>query len=292
VVWQVRVSGAEHLDESEVLELAGQMGIRPWVWKRNLNLPELEEELARRHADITWAGIRLRGTLVIIEIVEHLREPEIDQGPADLIAAKDGLIVRLLVLDGEAQVAVGDTVVEGDLLIRGVMTIPDPALPPEQQPDPVLVRARGEVEARVWYEAVVPLDQTVVQENDSGRSRKSYTLKWPDGSLRLGGPRENPFDSSRQDIVKWRWRWRNLSIPVELVTVTYHEILVVKKEVSRGEALQHARDEAMARLRSLLPEAVAAEQLYFQEFTEQSREWVRAVAETREDIAEIRRLSP
>lgn len=292
VVWQVRVSGADRLDEAEVLALARQMGIRPWVWKRDLNLPELEEELARRHADITWAGIRLRGTLVEIEIVEHLREPEIDRGPADLVAAKDGLIVRILVLDGEAQVAPGDTVVKGELLIRGVLIVPDPALPLEEQSAPVLVRARGEVEARVWYEAVAPLNQTAIEKIDTSQSRKSYTLKWADGSLRLGGPQQNPFDKSRQEVVKWRWRWRNFSLPVELVIVAYHEILIKEKEISRSVALQQARNDALAQLRRQLPEEVAVDQLYFQEFTEQSREWVRAVAETREDIAKIRRLSP
>ncbi len=292
VVWQVRVTGEDSLDEAEVLELAEQIGIRPWVWKRNLNLQDLEEELARRHADITWVGIRLRGTLVEIEIVEHIREPEFERGPADLVAAKDGLIVRVFVVDGEAQVAPGDTVVKGDLLIRGALVIPDPALPPEQQPESVLVRARGEVEARVWYEAVVSLEQIIVHKIDTGRSRKSYTLNWPDNSLRLGGAQQDPFDKSRQEIVKWRWRWRNLSLPVELVTVTYHEILLEEIEISRNEALQLARDEAMALLRRQLPEEVTVEQLYFQEFKEQSREWVRAVAETREDITKIRLLKP
>lgn len=292
VVWQVRVIGTEHLDEAEILDLAGRMGIRPWVWKRSLNLSVLEEELARRHEEITWAGIRLRGILVEIEIVEHIREPVIEWGPADLVAAKDGLIERILVLGGEAVVAPGDTVVKGELLIRGALVIPDPSLPPDRQPGAVLVRARGEVEARVWYEAEAPLHLTVVERVDTGSTRKSYVLTWPEGGIRLQGPSQSPYDKSRQEVAKWRWRWRNLSLPVEVVTVTYYEILEVQKVVSRSQALQQARDEAMTVLRQQLPEDVAVEQLFFQEFTKQSQEWVRAVAETREDIAEIRPLEP
>lgn len=78
LVRQVRVTGAERLDQEEILKLAGQLSLKPWVWKRTLDLPWLEEELVWLHADIAWAGIRLQGTLVEIEIVERLPEPVID----------------------------------------------------------------------------------------------------------------------------------------------------------------------------------------------------------------------
>jgi len=292
VVWQVRIIGTEHIDEAEVLELAGQLGLRPGVWKRSLDLAGLEEALARRHPDITWASIRLRGTLALIEIVEQLPEPEIERGPADLVAAKDGLITRVLVLDGEAVVAPGDTVVKGDLLIRGALVVPDHSPGEEQQPEAIPVRARGEVEARVWYEAVAPINRVVPQHIDTGASTKSYLLSWPGKSLRLFGPAESPFDKSRQEVVKWRWRWRNLSLPVELVTVVYHEVHITEKVISESEALQQSRDRAMELLKRQLPEGVKVEQLYFQEFREQSQDYVRAVAETLENIAEYRPLNP
>lgn len=85
---------------------------------------------------------------------------------------------------------------------------------------------------------------------------------------------------------------RNLTFPVELTTVTYYEVLVEEVVISRSEALRRARDEAGAELKKMLPEEVEVEQAYYQEFMERSREWVRAVAETREDIAEIRLAKP
>ena len=107
--------------------MAAELGLRPGVWKRNLDLSELEEELARRHGEIAWAGIRVRGTVLEIEIVEHLPEPGLDNRPADLVAAKDGLILRILALEGTAAVAPGDTVAKGDLLIAGMVSAPETA---------------------------------------------------------------------------------------------------------------------------------------------------------------------
>lgn len=292
LVWFVRVTGNKDLEEAEVLQLVEQLGIRPGVWKRKLNLPELEEELARMHGDIAWAGIRVRGTLVEIEIVEHLPEPEIDDRPADIVAAKDGLIERILVLAGVAAVAPGDTVSKGDILIRGMHTFEGTTLPEDEQSPEVKVRARGEVEARVWYEVCVEIAQKELIRTETGQYRKEYYLQWPDGKLPLWRTRQIPFDNSRQEVIKWSWRWRNLSLPVELVTVTIREVLIEVRELPRDEALQKARDEAVMELRRQLPAETPVGQLYFQEYTENARERLRAVAETREDITEIRILRP
>ncbi len=292
VIWTIRVSGNQELEHEEVLKLAEELGIKLWVWKRTLNLPELEDELSRRHGDIAWAGIRVKGTLLEIEIVEHLPEPKVDRRPADLVATKDGVIERVLVLEGEAVVAPGDTVIKGDLLVQGCMFIQDPTLPPEEQPPPLEVRAKGEVEARVWYEGVAPINEKELLQKDTGNSGKGYYLRWPDGNLKIWGFRSSPFDISRQEVVKWSWRWRNLSLPVEVITVTYFEIIQEIKTLSPQEALQQAREEALSQLREQLPEGVDYSQIYFQEFTDQGKDWVRAVAETREDIAEIRLLQP
>ena len=122
-VWYIRVSGTERLEKEEVLALVEQLGVRPGIWKKKLNLSELAEELPRRHSAIAWAGLRLRGILLEIEIVEHLSGPVVDDRPADLIASKDGLIERMVVIEGKAAVKVGDTVSKGDLLIEGVVQL-------------------------------------------------------------------------------------------------------------------------------------------------------------------------
>jgi similar to stage IV sporulation protein len=288
IVWFLRVTGVKHLEEAEILQLAGELGICPGVWKRKLDLPELEEEMARRHGDIAWVGLRLRGILLEIEIAEHLPEPEVDDRPADLVAAKDGLVIRVLVLEGEAAVAPGATVSKGDILIRGIFTYRDSTLPPDQQPPPAGIRARGEVEARVWYEAREPVVLREVIQTDTGRSRRAYALRWPGGGLEFHGFRPIQFLYSRQEIRKWSWRWRNLSLPVELVIVTFCEVLLEEKTHSWDEALQRARDTALLKVRQQLPPGAPLEQLYFQEYDDEDGTWTRAVIETRENIAEIR----
>jgi similar to stage IV sporulation protein len=293
MVWYVRVSGTRRLEKAEVLALVDQLGVRPGVWKWKLNLPELEEELPRRHGSIAWAGLRLRGILLEIEIVEHLPGVIADDRPADLVALKDGLIERIVVIEGKAAVKVGDTVSRGDLLIEGIVDFAEGILDPEEQQDRVQeVRARGEVEARVWYEAREPLRRTQVSTVLTGASRKSCYLRWKEKQLRLWGPPRNPYRSAREEVRITGWRWRNLSFPVEVITLTYLEQLIDQKAISHDEALRLARQEARQKLRALVPEGISFEQLYYQEYKENEKEWVRAVAETREEISTVKLRRP
>lgn len=288
LVWTIQVAGNHELEEEEVLKLAEELGIKPWVWKRSLSLPELEEELARRNGQIAWSGIRIRGTLLEIEIVEHIPEPEMEKGPADIVAARDGVIKRILALEGEAVVAPGDTVAKGDLLIRGTMIAREPPLPSGEEPPVLEVRARGEVEARVWYEAVVPVNLTKIIPEETGRTGQDFILRWSGGRKKIWGPGTSPFEISRQEITRWRWQWRNLSLPVEILTIKYYEIVEELLEFSPAEAMEQARKEALGQVREQLSEDESPGQINIREFEDRGKRWVRAVAETKEDIGEIR----
>ncbi len=292
VVWDVRVSGTKHFEKAEILALAEQLGIRPGVWKWKLNLHELEEEFPRRHSGIAWAGLQFHGILLEIEIVEHLPGVIADDRPADLVASKDGLIERIVVIEGKAAVKVGDTVSKGDLLIEGIVNLEEGILDPEEQTQAQEVRARGEVEARVWYEGREPLRLKRVSTELTGASRKSLYLRWKGKQLRLWGPPRNPYRSARREVRITGWRWRNLSFPVEVITLTYLEQLIDQKAISRDEALRLARQKARQKLRAQVPERVSFEQLYYQEYSENETEWVRAVAETREEIGMLKLRRP
>ena len=292
LVWEVRVTGNRHLGEAEILALAEQLGIRPGAWKWKLNLSELEEELPRRHKDIAWAGLRFYGTVLEIEIAEHLPELTVDQRPADIVAAKDGLVERVLVIEGRAVVKVGDTVSKGDLLIEGVVPIEEGFLEPGETAPVKEVRARGEVEARIWYEVRVPLKLRQLSRELTGASQKSVYLRWQDKQWRLWGPAQNPYPSARQEARVFSWRWRSFSFPVELVTFTYLEQRIIQKTFSRDEALKAARQEARQRLQAQLPKGVAIERLYEQEYSENGTDWIRVVGETREGIGMVKLRRP
>ncbi len=291
-IWSIRITGCGSIPVGEVKILLEQMGVRPGIWKGSLDLYDLEEELARLHPGISWAGFLLRGTLLEIEIVEHLMEPPYDNRPGDLVAGKDGLVVRVLTVEGDPAVEPGATVLQGDLLIRGmrVTRVPGDGGKVEEILEPV--SARGTVEARVWYEARAPIKNNITVTVETGHTRERWYLTWSSGNLLLWGSRRDPFALSRREVVHRLFRWRNLTIPVELIYEICYELLHQEIELDPGEALRLARREALHRVKAQLPEGISAGQPFFEEYTHMGKQWILVVLETKENIAVFRPQQP
>ena len=62
----------------------------------------------------------MRGTVLEVRVKEMERTPLEYTDTADIIAADDGVVTEILVLEGEALAQKGDRVKKGDVLIRGV----------------------------------------------------------------------------------------------------------------------------------------------------------------------------
>ena len=153
-VWFISVEGNDRINDKEILDTARRYGVyqeRQWNFSRN----DAEEAILREIKDLSYIKIDIRGVKAHIEVVEKVIPGEEINGPCHLIASQDGVIEEIIVLDGQARVKEGDTVAKGDVLVSGLV-IPEinPYMPPEanQNLDPYLVRARGIVKARVWFE--------------------------------------------------------------------------------------------------------------------------------------------
>jgi similar to stage IV sporulation protein len=73
--------------------------------------------------EIAWAGLQIDGVNVTMKIVEAVPVPPMEDmsEPRDIIARRDGLIERMIVLEGVPQVKEGDYVAKGQLLVSGTI---------------------------------------------------------------------------------------------------------------------------------------------------------------------------
>lgn len=141
-VWFVKVEGCYKVTEKEVVALLEGMDIRPGIRSDTIDSYTLGRALSAADERIAWAGIKRQGVTLTVEIVEAriLPEPEENDGPASVYAKKAAVIKSVTALEGHSAVKEGDAVLEGDLLIDGSLSYG-------------AVRARGEVIARVAYQA-------------------------------------------------------------------------------------------------------------------------------------------
>ena len=115
----IHIEGNESLSTQVVLSYLQEEGITHGMLKRQIHGEELEKKLREHFTEVTWTSAEVKGTRLIV----HMKENEdasfslVDEKePADLVAAKSGQIISMIVRAGTPVVHEGDQVQAGDLL--------------------------------------------------------------------------------------------------------------------------------------------------------------------------------
>lgn len=304
-VWFIQVTGNDKLSDEDIKKIAAEAGLRPGVAKWDLDAKLVERTLREKIPSVAWAGVYVKGTRVTVEIAERklVQEDPHRNEPAHIVAGKAGLIKEVLVLNGQAVVKEGDTVLPGSILISGEIKeeikpeqtnqpLPEGQEPPEPQYISRFVKAKGIVRARVWYEGYGECRVSETLEKLSGQQKTSVRIKFGVKEIIISGPKESPFQYyEEKQNVKSLPKWRNLSIPVELRTVQYFEKLKERMNYGQAGAKRIAEQKALEEVNAKLPQgAKIMERRLEQVNTGREEELVRikAFVETVEDIGIIK----
>lgn len=122
-LWELRVTGNETLGAEEILDALAEEGIRVGARTARLDCAEAERQMQARLPRLSWIAVNITGCRVTAEVREATEPPETPpEGEyANVVAARDGVILRADVLSGEGQPKIGEAVVKGDLLVSGVV---------------------------------------------------------------------------------------------------------------------------------------------------------------------------
>ena len=144
-IWMIDVAGNQQTAKNDILSACNEMGIRTGTPKAKIRSGIQSQKLLLACPDLSWASLNIEGSVLTVDVSER-KDKNIpkNQAPCNLIAMSDGVIQKIDILNGNASVAVGDTVKKGDLLVSGVITVGEQT---------VFTRATGEVyaTARITY---------------------------------------------------------------------------------------------------------------------------------------------
>lgn len=291
-IWFVEVSGTDNIDPGSVLEVSRELGLKPGAFKENLDPDKFSRDLVIKMPDISWAGVEILGTKARIQVVEKVKELKPREGSySHMVASKDGLILEVLTVSGQAVVSPGETVREGQVLIRGIISDEEEE---EEDREEIYVRARGQVKARVWYEGQGYSTLLVKKAVPSGKEEKGFYIKAWGRVLYSSGVTYSPYEYYKKDSFKQRVRWRNLIIPVELVNLSFKELIQVREELTPEEALERAKNEAREDAMGQITDQTDPAKKYY-EIVDTGDEQVfevRYVIESMEDIGLEKKFDP
>lgn len=259
-IWFVDVTGQSHFSGDEIKMIARQNGLKPGASKDRVNVREIENQILLQAPQVAWVGVSLTGTRAVIEVVEKTLPKQEDKSPADIVAAKAGIITEIIAIAGQAVVKPGDTVKKGDLLIKGVLAAsppqpPQPGQPPAVVEPPQLLRANGIIKARVWYESYG--EAALVQEDweRTGRQTLGISLQIKEHHMALKQVPAQPYEHFETEAIHKKLAgWRNSDFTVESTINIFHEVAMKSREIGWEEARDLAKGKALQTVQESIPE--------------------------------------
>jgi len=234
-IWDIELVGNERLSSAELLRALDGCGVRIGAFWPSLDADSIENTLILQLGDISRLDISAASSRVRVSVREKAELPEqYDKNDySDITAAKSGVITRLSVLEGKSLAAVGDTVLEGDTLVSGVLE--------SETGDTRYVRARAAIEARTWYEltAAAPLYRCVKGEE---------TARHREYSVIIGKNKINFFHDSRnrQSVCDKIIKYKAMSIEGLLsLPAAFESRLISERETALVQIDREAEAERM-----------------------------------------------
>ena len=228
-IWMIEISGQRTVAENDILEKLEDAGLKEGILKAKIDKRHIENAVLVSMTELTWIGIEIKGTKAYVTVSEKIAEPEqinIEE-PCNIIASKNAVIDKILVLNGDGVAKDGDTVTKGQLLVTGIIQ--------RENAEIKLVHSMAKVFAKTWYEDVeeIPLKQT--DYKCSGRTKKVYSLEF------IGkGPKRNitiPYKDYNKNINEdYIFIFGDYVFPFKLITVTFSELIPKEKVLDTEEA--------------------------------------------------------
>lgn len=166
-IWGIDITTEKNISPYEIRQELNQLGIKSGINKNNINVYNIEEELSKNNNNIMWARVRIIGSKLKVNIVERQAPPTIinDSTPSDLVAKRDGIVIRVFTKAGTSVVKNGDVVRKGQLLVKGEQG---------KEGSAYAVHASGTVIARTYYEETRDVPIVKTKKNYTGNKVENY----------------------------------------------------------------------------------------------------------------------
>ncbi len=255
-VWEIDITGNERVDENVILKQLEEVGVHIGTYAPHVNLAEIKNEMLMRMDDLSWITVNIKGSRASVEVRERVLKPPIVEKdtPCNIVAAKDGVIVKMDTLEGSAQVAIGQTVKRGQLLVSGIID--------SQQVGARYVHARADVEARTWLSLSAGIPCDLSAKSYTGRRSKRYALVFAGYETHLGFSDFSTFENYDKLLTRKTLSLFGLTLPVALVIEEHVEYKPVSARLKRDSAEKILRNALERRLEDSLGEGEVLDKQY------------------------------
>lgn len=169
-IWRIDISTDQILTPYEIRQQLASYGIKPGINKSDVNVYEIQDKMLKNNENIMWIKVRIEGSDLKVNVVQRQSPPQIisDDTPCNLVAKKDGEILRVFTTAGTSVVKNGQRIKKGELLVKGEQG---------KEGSVYQVHAAGEVFAKTYYEAMKEVEVSGIKQKKTGKSMKNMYVE-------------------------------------------------------------------------------------------------------------------
>lgn len=216
-IWNIEVTGNNTIPTEEILQIANDNGIKVGKLKNKIETKEVINQLRLKRDDLAWVGIEIKGTNIIIKVVEADLKPEIidEDEYCNIVAKKPGMILKISAQNGTPLVKQYEIVKKGDILIGGWIE--------GKYTGTRYVHSQGEVQAKVWYTNKQKVFLKDKQKEETGMVENKYSLNINNFKINLYKTLSNfeKYDTIEEN--KKLKLFSDFYLPIELIKYTNKE---------------------------------------------------------------------
>jgi similar to stage IV sporulation protein len=286
LVWRVTIEGNVTSPTDRIAEAAKAIGIMPMQWKGKLGEPdELARQLQIRLPGTAWVGVEVKGTHVLIKVVESkVPDPRPLVSPRHIVAGKNALITQIFAEKGRPVVQPNQYVHKGDMLISGV--IGDDA-------NSQTVAATGVVRGLVWYTSSIEVPMVQKSKVYTGDSKDRYYLVIGNHGVQLTGYGKVPYSQFYVVPDRTQWHIGPWKLPLGWLRERVYAVDTAERSIDVAEAqnigLTRGRAETIA---AAGPDAIIKTEKILHEKSENGKVYMEVHFEVEENIATEQPIVP
>ncbi len=244
VIWTFNVSGNKDVPDEVIIDTLNELGCTYGTWVSQIDFDILCNDFLIKCPDVAWISVNMDGTHANVEVRETLRGKAQESEYNNVVAARDGQIIQITAYGGKKQVAIGDVVRKGDLLISAIGTFGEGRNKIEG--------ADGLVLAETTVEFVVEIPYKTEMKISTGNSNSINKLKIFDFPINLFVNSGIPYEKYDKIIENNQVElFGVVKLPLWLETETSSEYYTEMTYLTEEEAKLRALSEYRMRLHEL-----------------------------------------
>ena len=233
VVFKVEVIHSNKDIRDLLLKELEKEGIKKYTFKKTYKeIENIKEKILNKYPnDIEWLEIEENGTKYTVRVEDReIIKKEEDNNPRNIVAAKDGVLKKVIAENGDIVKDMNDYVKKGDLIINGDLIFNEKVKG--------RVKAKGKVYAEVWYVTKTEYPFIKKEEKETGKVKEVYAIKFLNHTLELALNKFKNKNIKEKEIIK------HDLIPIKLVKQNQKEKMVNDIFLTPEQAIIEAKKKA------------------------------------------------